>query len=436
MSLSSAPASVNPSFVPAWSTATTPATTATTATPDWVFDDVAPDLAKAPLKALLYIVRRTCGFRKGADAISLSQFQHGIVTRDGRQLDKGCGVTNRSTLLRALADLEARGLIGHQDVIRADGGNATTIYYLLGPAPGGSAASAPPPGPVSQNDPGGVPSAHPPRVRPAHPQQTDVPTHREIERSVPPTPTHAKAGNARFRETTAKAAAVATQPARDPAAAVAVTPDPAPVAHAQRRIDADYQALAGPIAALVERLGDGAPPWASVSRGYGLMTRAGLDVPAFLALLAEAELLMRPSLPHIEKPLAYLFRVVESLLRQDAPPRPPRATTRPRRSHPSPALPAPAPPQTPDVWGQVRAEIAREVTPENYARWFAPTQQLDQAGDVLTVAITGVEAPPFHQQWLDRRLRGLIERCAARVRPGLQIAFVVRPSVAPVDPAR
>ncbi len=438
MSLSSSPASVNPSFVPAWSS---PTPTATTATPDWLFDDVAPDLAKAPLKVLLYIVRRTYGFRKGADAISLSQFQHGIVTRDGRQLDKGCGVTNRSTLLRALADLEARGLISHQDVIRADGGNATTIYYLRGPGQGGSAASAPPP-PASHNDPGGVPSAHPPRVRPAHPQQTDVPTNRNIERLVPPTP-----ANVRFRGNDGAADEAAALLANDPAPAPApapagAPPTPAPAAPAQRRIDADYQALADPIAALVERLGDGAPPWASVSRGYGLMTRAGLAVPAFLGLLAEAELLMRPSLPHIEKPMAYLFRVVESLMRQDAPPqrpRPPRATTRPHSSPTSSVLPAPAPPQTPDAWGQIRAEIAREVTPENYARWFAPTRQLDQAGDVLTVAITDVDAPAFHQQWLDRRLRGLIERCAARVRPGLQVRFVVQSCEslsAPVDGGR
>ena len=44
MSLYSAPASVNPSFVPAWSMTTT----ATTATPDWVFDDVAPTSTKRP----------------------------------------------------------------------------------------------------------------------------------------------------------------------------------------------------------------------------------------------------------------------------------------------------------------------------------------------------------------------------------------------------
>jgi len=271
-----------------------------------------------------------------------------------------------------------------------------------------------------------VPLAHPPGVPLAHPQQTDVPTNRKIERSLPPTPIAPIAGP-RADDETAQLPSVAGDPGHADDGA------PTAPAHEQRRIDADYHALAGPIVALVERLGDGAPPWASVSRGYGLMTRAGLAVPAFLALLAEAELLMRPSLPHIEKPLAYLFRVVESLMQQGEPRRP-RSTTRPRSSDASPRRPFPAPQEPADAWGQVRAEIAREVTPENYARWFLPTQQIDEVGDVLTVAITGAETPAFHQQWLDRRLRGLIERCAARVRPGLQLAFVVEACTIPSGP--
>jgi len=152
MSVQSAAVAVNPSFAPAWST---------TATPDWVFDDVAPDLGEAPLKALLYIVRRTSGFRKSADAISLSQFQHGITTRDGRQLDKGTGIKNRTVLLRALDELEARGIIGHQDALRDDGGHATTIYYLLGPGQGGGGGGGgggpPPPPPPPRGGGGGPP---------------------------------------------------------------------------------------------------------------------------------------------------------------------------------------------------------------------------------------------------------------------------------------
>ena len=250
---------------------------------------------------------------------------------------------------------------------------------------------------------------------------------------VPPTPTDGEIGSARFREN--KSVNDAGDPRRNDADELVpdVAGAPAVPPQAQRRIDADYQALVAPMTAVVERLDDGAPPWASVSRGYGLMARARLDLPAFLTLLDEAELLMRPSLPHIEKPLAYLFRVVESLMQQGAPPQP-RSTARPRSSDASPRRPSPAPQEPADAWGQVRAEIAREVTPENYARWFLPTQQIDEAGDVLTVAITGAETPAFHQQWLDRRLRGLIERCAARVRPGLQLAFVVEACAIPSGP--
>jgi len=232
---------------------------------------------------------------------------------------------------------------------------------------------------------------------------------------VPPTP-----ANARFRGNEDAANEEASPLAGDPAPGVAGTaPAPAPAAPPQRRIDADYQALAGPIAALVERLGDGAQPWASVSRAYGLMTRAGLDVPTFLALLAEAELLMRPSLAHIEKPVAYLFRVVESLIQQGDPPQPPRAPTKPRSSPPSPASPGPQ--QTADAWGQVRAALAEVLTPENYARWFAPTHQMHYNEGALTVAVPDA----FHLRWLDERLRSKIEACAGRLLPGTRVLFAV-----------
>jgi len=250
-----------------------------------------------------------------------------------------------------------------------------------------------------------VRSTHHPLVRQTHLQQTDVPTNRKIERSVPPTPV----------------AQIAEPRTSDDAADQFVgdlAPKPTPAAPPQHRLDADYQALAGPIAAVVERLGDGAPPWASVSRGYGLMTRAGLDVPAFLALLAEAELLMRPSLAHIEKPMAYLFRVVESLMHAEPPP-PARAMTRPRSSPASPA--SPGPPQTADAWGQVRAALAEVLTPENYARWFAPTHQLHYSDGALTVAVPDA----FHLRWLDERLRAKIEACAAHLLPGTRVLFVV-----------
>ncbi len=211
-------------------------------------------------------------------------------------------------------------------------------------------------------------------------------------------------------------------------------------------VDPERQAVAGAVAGLGVELGDVAPQ-SSATRALRAFEISGLTAAVFVQLAHEAGRITqrrRRKTPPIARPMAYWFDVLRVLLddqaAQDTPPASSPPARRPRSSdasllRPSPAPASPAPEQPADAWGQVRAEIAREVTPENYARWFVPTRQLDQAGDVLTVAITGDEAPTFHQQWLDRRLRGLVERCAARVRPGLQLAFVVRPSVAPVDPA-
>jgi hypothetical protein len=53
----------------------------TTPVPDVVFDVLAPDLGEAELRVLLYIIRRTFGFKKAADTISLGQMVH--VLRSG-----------------------------------------------------------------------------------------------------------------------------------------------------------------------------------------------------------------------------------------------------------------------------------------------------------------------------------------------------------------
>jgi hypothetical protein len=62
-----------------------------TQVPDELFDELMPRLSESELKVLLYVVRRTFGFKKSADDISLKQMVEGIRTRDGRQLDNGTG---------------------------------------------------------------------------------------------------------------------------------------------------------------------------------------------------------------------------------------------------------------------------------------------------------------------------------------------------------
>jgi len=231
-----------------------------------------------------------------------------------------------------------------------------------------------------------------------------------------------------------------------------------PTPCAERRDDPDdadpeRQAVAAAVAALGTELGDVAPR-SSTTRALRVFAGSGLTATVFVQLAHEAGRATqrrRRKAPLLARPMAYWFDVLRALLDDHAAPATPpvlapaagqpRVTsTAPmvamaptaRRAATSPASPVPEQPA--DAWGQVRAEIAREVTPENYARWFQPTRQLTQDGDVLTVAITGAEASAFHQQWLDRRLRGLIERCAVRVQPGLQFAFVVEACAMPPAP--
>jgi hypothetical protein len=102
----------------------------TTPVPDIVFDELLSILTGNELKVLLYIIRRTYGFGKNADAISLSQFKEGIVTHDKKVLDKGCGIKHNRTILAALASLEEKGYVIPKKRQTNSGDSDTTIYKL------------------------------------------------------------------------------------------------------------------------------------------------------------------------------------------------------------------------------------------------------------------------------------------------------------------
>lgn len=56
-----------------------------TMVPDEIFDVLLPHLSGAEIKVLLYICRRTFGFKKDNDNISISQMVNGISRKDGSQ---------------------------------------------------------------------------------------------------------------------------------------------------------------------------------------------------------------------------------------------------------------------------------------------------------------------------------------------------------------
>jgi hypothetical protein len=100
-----------------------------TQVPGELFDEVMPYLSGAERKVLLYIIRRTFGFKKGADAIGLDQLCHGITTRDGRILDRGTQF-GRTTVGDALRSLRAKNLIVAHQTRKDDGGSGPTVYAL------------------------------------------------------------------------------------------------------------------------------------------------------------------------------------------------------------------------------------------------------------------------------------------------------------------
>lgn len=100
-----------------------------TQVPDELFDVLLPELSGAELKVLLYIIRRTFGFKRDSDTISINQMLNGIVTRDGRVLDRGAGVSRRA-LLPALSSLRERNIILATRQQSEDRGNEPTLYSL------------------------------------------------------------------------------------------------------------------------------------------------------------------------------------------------------------------------------------------------------------------------------------------------------------------
>ena len=100
-----------------------------TQVPDELFDELLSELGGAELKALLYIIRRTFGFKRESDNISLSQMLNGIVTSEGNRLDHGAGLS-KPTLLKALRDLTQRNIIIPERRSSREKGNQPTNYRL------------------------------------------------------------------------------------------------------------------------------------------------------------------------------------------------------------------------------------------------------------------------------------------------------------------
>jgi hypothetical protein len=100
-----------------------------TPVPDLVFDELMPRLSEAEFKVLCYIIRRTKGFKKDADAISRQQLVKGITRRDGTPLDHGTGMSD-SSVGRGIKGLLEKGIILAEHRQSATAGDEATVYRL------------------------------------------------------------------------------------------------------------------------------------------------------------------------------------------------------------------------------------------------------------------------------------------------------------------
>jgi Bacteriophage replication protein O len=97
-----------------------------TIVPDDVFDVLMPMCTGAEFKVLAYIVRRTFGFKKESDAISLHQMVDGITKRNGMVLDRGTGLS-KSAVAVAIKGLVIKGIIeAHRSTSKKRGYEPTT----------------------------------------------------------------------------------------------------------------------------------------------------------------------------------------------------------------------------------------------------------------------------------------------------------------------
>ena len=100
-----------------------------TQVPDELLDELLSELSGAELKVLLYVVRRTFGFKRDSDHISLSQMTNGIQKKDGSILDKGTGL-DKKTVIRAVKSLVSKEILVHTRKSSPEKGYESSEYAL------------------------------------------------------------------------------------------------------------------------------------------------------------------------------------------------------------------------------------------------------------------------------------------------------------------
>ncbi len=451
-----------------------------TIVPDIVLDWIMPDLSNAELRVLLYIIRRTLGFKKDADAISIDQICNGLVTREGRaadgtvvrpaqRLDRGTGLS-RSTALDAARSLREKNLIVGHEQFDPRYGQQPTRYALnlragaLGAPAGDGGGGGPPgpPGPPGRTSPirdvgqggsdysdGGGPIDRTPGVHQTGRGGSDL---SDPQTTVDKTTVDQKTDISN-RKARAEVSADMSDSSDSISGQGSVTDDDTAVGTGSTGRDNDattdaVDAVVARVSALGAEFGDDAPR-ASASRIATLRRAPELDDDALLGLLDEAAAITRSQAHAIIKRgrggrpvrMPYLLRTLESLV-DPAGGRVPRASPPASdggaqdggqgdgmsRAH---APVGGARGRTdratsidePDaVWRAALGELRTMVTADNYDTWLATTQVVTRTDEVLRIGALA----PFQREWLERRLHRRVRDALDRIGHGrLRVEYVV-----------
>jgi len=296
-----------------------------TIVPDDVFDVLMPRLTDPELRVLLYIIRRTFGFKKHSDNISLKQMVEGIRTRDGTVLDGGTGMS-KASVARGLKGLSQKDIITAVHNSSRERGNEPTTYSLRfkqGPL------SQPETRGVSQIETGGGLSLRQALVSPVDPQQT-VKQQTEISLSnvrKADITTEMLLGNSEQSENASRRVFTS----------VGEKLDQCPGARkcGEITVDPDRATIVDYIEDFSREFSDRAPLKSSATRAYNLYQTSGLSLDTFIEGLYRARSVVKERSGSIrsttmpatsgtaaKNKMAYFFAVLEDLLglREDGAP--------------------------------------------------------------------------------------------------------------------
>ncbi|MDP9367523.1 MAG: replication protein [Chloroflexota bacterium] len=287
-----------------------------TQVPDELFDVLMPQLSDAELRVLLYIVRRTFGFKRDADAISLSQMVSGITTREGQVLDRGTGLS-KATVARGLAGLREKGVILAERRSSVQRGNEATTYRLRFKAASSGVSEQTTPVSQQRDKVHSAPRVSAVRQALSHQRDTqktegkntDFEDSKEIHlREM------GEAGEAQLYPSPTPSEQISPAAGMESLAAVVRRRSPKPAG------GEDRLAIAATIARLAPELGDTASPKASTTRAMNLFQQAGVGRDVFLDVLFQTSAEVRDrrrdpgKAPLPRNRMAYFFAVVEDRL--------------------------------------------------------------------------------------------------------------------------